>query len=187
MVTHCTTLSGSIVVNQVGRRSCCGGRRVQSTQPLGNDRPRSGLDSTFWQAAMTAISPPVLICLLGNFFVLKLGQPVRVASGGKAEGLFCILALQSSHCISRDTLLSILWPKSDPALAAQSLNSLVYTIHKQLGDAINGAAPVLHSDGLPAQCRGGCWHRRICFRGFGQCGRAPGPRWGLAWSRGCLP
>jgi DNA-binding SARP family transcriptional activator len=41
----------------------------------------------------------------------------------------------------------LLWPASDSAQAIQSLNSLVYSLHKLLGDALGGAAPVLHEDG----------------------------------------
>jgi len=85
--------------------------------------------------------------LLGNFHLLKMGQPVKVSSGGKVENLLCALALQSDHCVSRDKLLCLLWPKADSALAVQSLNSLVYSLHRLLGDAIGGAAPVLHADG----------------------------------------
>ena len=93
------------------------------------------------------INLPVLICLLGNFYLLKMGQAVKVRSGGKAEALLCALALQSDYRVPRDTLLFMLWPKADSALANQSLNSLIYSLHKLLGDVIGGAAPVLHTDG----------------------------------------
>src|SRR5438105_357296 len=91
---------------------------------------------------------PILICLLGNFSVLKMGQPVAV-NGGKAEGLLYNLALRHPGCVRREVLLDILWPDSECTVAGQSLNSLVYSLHKLLGDAIGDAPPVLH--------RGGCY------------------------------
>src|SRR5207249_102851 len=36
---------------------------------------------------------------------------------------------------------------ADVALAGQSLNSVVYGLHRLLGNALGGAPPVLHSDG----------------------------------------
>jgi DNA-binding SARP family transcriptional activator len=89
---------------------------------------------------------PILICLLGNFCLLKLGHPVKVLSGGKVEALLCALALQPDCCLSREALLSRLWPDTVPTLAIQSLNSLIYSLHRRLGDAIGGA-PVFHADG----------------------------------------
>jgi DNA-binding SARP family transcriptional activator len=90
---------------------------------------------------------PMLVCLLGNFCVLKAEQPLALRSGGKAQTLLCRLALRDGYSLPRDTLLDALWPESEPGLASQSLNSLVYSLHKLLGDAIGGAAPVLHADG----------------------------------------
>src|SRR5690349_6786652 len=91
-------------------------------------------------------APPILICLLGDFLLLKDGWPVTIRSGGKAESLLCLLGLRYGQRVAREALLSALWPDSDPALAGQSLNSLVYSLNKQLADTIEGAA-VLHSDG----------------------------------------
>jgi DNA-binding SARP family transcriptional activator len=90
---------------------------------------------------------PVLVCLLGSFRLLKLGRPVSVRSGGKTEALLYTLALSRARGVSRDALLDAVWPGGDPALAAQSLNTLVYGLRKLLGDAIGGATPVLHEDG----------------------------------------
>jgi DNA-binding SARP family transcriptional activator len=44
-------------------------------------------------------------------------------------------------------LVNLLWPASDSTQATQSLNSLVYSLHKLIGDALSGAPPVLHEDG----------------------------------------
>jgi len=49
--------------------------------------------------------------------------------------------------VRRETLLSILWPDREAALAGQSLNTLVYSARESLGDEIGGASPVLQSCG----------------------------------------
>jgi DNA-binding SARP family transcriptional activator len=85
--------------------------------------------------------------------LLKMGQPVSVRGAGKAEGLLSALSLQYRDGVPREALLSALWPDSEPSLASQSLNSLVYSLHKLLGDAINDATPVLHV--------GGCYRLNI--------------------------
>ena len=120
---------------------------MQSTKQSATDQAPASFSTNFLQATIADINLPIVICLLGSFFLLKMGHPIRVASGGKAEILLCILALQSNYCASRDRLLSLLWPVTQPTLAVQSLNSLIYSLRKQLGDAIGGAAPILYSDG----------------------------------------
>ncbi len=90
---------------------------------------------------------PILVCVLGSFRLLKSGSPVAVRSGGKTEALLCSLALRPTPGLPRDTLRSTLWPASELHRTAQSLNSLVHSLHKRLGDALGGAAPVLLVDG----------------------------------------
>jgi DNA-binding SARP family transcriptional activator len=90
---------------------------------------------------------PILICLLGRFRLLKAGQPILLRGGGKTQALLGYLGLQDNHRIPRETLLQRLWPSSEASLACQSLHSLVYSLHKLIGDAIGGAAPVLHDEG----------------------------------------
>jgi len=84
---------------------------------------------------------PVLVCLLGSFRVVKFGQTVSLKSGGKAESLLANLALSAHLGLSRDQILTLLWPASDPTLASQSLNTLVYSLHRALGDALSGRPP----------------------------------------------
>jgi DNA-binding SARP family transcriptional activator len=91
--------------------------------------------------------PPVEISLLGGFRVLKHQQVVGLRPGGKAEAVLSVLALRNSHSVSRETLLEGVWPNADPHLASQSLNSLAYSLHRLLGDAIGGAAVLVHEDG----------------------------------------
>lgn len=90
---------------------------------------------------------PVLICVLGNFRLLKAGQPVAIYNSGKLEGLLSYLGLQSGRRVPREQLLTLLWPTSPPAQAGPALNNLVYRLHKLLGDALDDAMPVLHEDG----------------------------------------
>jgi DNA-binding SARP family transcriptional activator len=90
---------------------------------------------------------PVLIGLLGQFRVLKAGQPVSVR--GKAGQLLARLAIRAEQGIVREKLLSDIWPDQDPSLASASLNTLVWSLRQRLGDALGGAAPVVS--------RGGCY------------------------------
>jgi DNA-binding SARP family transcriptional activator len=99
-------------------------------------------------ALLARAAPPVLICLLGSFRVVKTGRLVSLKPGGKAQSLLANLALQAHLGLPREALLAMLWPSSDYALASQSLNTLVYSLHRMLGDALGGRGPVLHSDGL---------------------------------------
>jgi DNA-binding SARP family transcriptional activator len=99
------------------------------------------------QAEDGAPAWPILICVLGEFRVLKAGRSVELPSGGKAEYLLTCLALGPSTGVSREALLAGLWPNQDPLLASESLNSLIYRLHRLLGDALDGANPVLHAKG----------------------------------------
>jgi DNA-binding SARP family transcriptional activator len=48
-------------------------------------------------------------------------------------------------------LLHLLWPETkDAALARQSLDTLIYGVHKLLGPALGGHGPIVHEEG---------WHR----------------------------
>lgn len=91
--------------------------------------------------------PSVRVCLLGGFRLLKHGQQLRVRPGSKTCVLLSNLALRYLPGINRDELLDLLWPATSAALAAQSLNTLVYTIHRELGDALAGRPPIVHLDG----------------------------------------
>ncbi len=117
---------------------------MRVTTQAGHAPARQPSDLNTWQSAIADICLPILICLLDTIFFLKLGYPVGVFNGGKAGALLCLLALQSEYFLARDALLSILWPQTNPTLATQSLNSLVYSLHKLLGDAIGGSTPVVH-------------------------------------------
>jgi len=86
--------------------------------------------------------------VLGNFRVLKGGQPLAFHNASKTKGLLSCLALARSYCgVSREVLLQILWPDVESTLAGQSLNSLVHSLRKLLRNQLDGAAPVVYVDG----------------------------------------
>lgn len=91
---------------------------------------------------------PLAIYMLGGFRLLSQGRPIPIAPGSKLEVLLTILALRSGgSCISRDTLLTTLWPNQNSKLAGQSLNSLIYNLRKQLEPELEDTSPILCSDG----------------------------------------
>jgi DNA-binding SARP family transcriptional activator len=61
--------------------------------------------------------------------------------------LLSFLALRFGQCVSRDTLLNLLWPNHEPALAGQCLNSLIYNLRRQFSPELGGVGPVQHTDG----------------------------------------
>jgi DNA-binding SARP family transcriptional activator len=91
---------------------------------------------------------PVQLCLLGSFRLVTHGQPVVTRPGGKLEELLSCVALADDHGLSRERLLTSLWPTGDSRLAAQSLNTLVYNLHRLLGEALNGQMPVVGVAGM---------------------------------------
>jgi DNA-binding SARP family transcriptional activator len=124
------------------------------------------------EAPTGATSSPILICLLGDFRVLKVGQPLALRSHGKAEALLCSLALRHAQRVPRDTLLDALWPEREAALAGQSLNTVVYGLHRLLGEAIGGASPVLHEDGYyRLNVEAGVGVDTVCFDALANAGQ----------------
>ncbi len=98
--------------------------------------------------AVDSASGPLLLCLLGDFRLLRNGSMLTLRTGGKTEALLGQLGIEHGHRMSRTALTELLWPASDAALANQSLNSLVYSLHKLVGDTLGGGAPVLHEHGF---------------------------------------
>ncbi len=90
---------------------------------------------------------PVFICLLGSFRLLKSGRQLALRNAEKMCALLANLAIQDQFNVSRDHLLQALWPNTQAELAGHALNSLVYNLHKLLGNAIGDAKPILYYDG----------------------------------------
>jgi DNA-binding SARP family transcriptional activator len=89
-------------------------------------------------------SARVFIRLLGPFQILKMGQPVSLRSGGKAEQLLSCLALHPRAGVHRATLVEHIWPDTPVTLAGQCLNTLMHSLKAQLADALAGQPPIVH-------------------------------------------
>jgi DNA-binding SARP family transcriptional activator len=87
----------------------------------------------------------VYIRLLGPFQILKMGQPISLRSGGKAEQLLSCLALHPRVGVHRATLVEQIWPDTPVTQAAQCLNTLMHSLKGQLADALAGQPPVVHT------------------------------------------
>jgi DNA-binding SARP family transcriptional activator len=90
---------------------------------------------------------PVLICLLGNFRIVKAGTDMPTRTGGKTATLLASLALGDHYRASRQFLLSMLWPDSEQARATHALHSMIHALRESLSDALAGASPVVHTAG----------------------------------------
>src|SRR5688572_18723761 len=88
---------------------------------------------------------PVLVCLFGDFQLVKNGRPVPLRHGGKIKHLLVTLALDDRQHASRASLVEALWPSTDPERAGQSLNTLVHGLRRLLGDALTGP-PLLRTE-----------------------------------------
>jgi DNA-binding SARP family transcriptional activator len=99
------------------------------------------------QVSFGAQDARVVICLLGPFRILKLGRPLSIRSGGKAEHLLTCLAMHPQTGLTRDALIERVWPEYSSDLASQSLNTLTHWLKNQLSDALAGRAPILREQG----------------------------------------
>jgi DNA-binding SARP family transcriptional activator len=97
--------------------------------------------------AVSGAPAGVLVCLLGGFRLMKAGMPISLRAGGKGEQLIVGLALTPTEGVARDELLGSIWPAGDLGLAQRSLNTLVYSLHRLLGDALAGRPPVIWRNG----------------------------------------
>ena len=90
-------------------------------------------------------SAEVFIRLLGPFEILKMGKPVKLRSGGKAERLVRCLALHAHEGVHRESLVEHIWPDAPLALASQCLNTLTHSLKAQLADGLAGQSPIVHA------------------------------------------
>jgi DNA-binding SARP family transcriptional activator len=79
-----------------------------------------------------ALDAPVRICLFGSFRLITNGHPLEVRPGGRTEALLGNLALNAVTGVTRDELLGLVWPDSEPDLAKQSLHTLLYSLGRRL-------------------------------------------------------
>jgi DNA-binding SARP family transcriptional activator len=98
------------------------------------------------EAARVA-SPPVRVCLLGRFEILKHGARIPLRPGGKVEQLVGALAIHRTAGVRREELIDVVWPDRDGEQAGNSLNNLSHWLKQQLCDALDGRSPVHHDGG----------------------------------------
>jgi DNA-binding SARP family transcriptional activator len=89
----------------------------------------------------------LLVCLLGSFRFLRHGQPLNLLVTGKAMTLLAELALRLANGVPREELLETLWPEQDPVQSTVSLNSLVYSLQRQLRDNLEDGAALIYTNG----------------------------------------
>lgn len=89
----------------------------------------------------------VSLCLLGSVRLFRNGEPLTLRPGGKSEQLLGQLALYARESVSRDALVTTIWPDADGSLAGQALDTLVHAVRRRLADALGGQPPILVRDG----------------------------------------
>jgi len=89
---------------------------------------------------------PILVCLLGDFCILKGNYPLML-HGDKTATLVQLLALRKGKIVSREALLDTLWPGRTTALAGQSLNSLIYSLRKTVKGSVLEGGLILQQGG----------------------------------------
>jgi DNA-binding SARP family transcriptional activator len=98
-------------------------------------------------SATSTRNSPVVVCVLGSFRLQTADATLSVKPGGKAELLLANLALQRHLGLPREQVLSLLWPSSETQLANHSLNTLIYSLHRLLGDVLGGLSPITYAGG----------------------------------------
>jgi DNA-binding SARP family transcriptional activator len=63
------------------------------------------------------------------------------------ETLLSTLAIRGHEGVERDDLVEAVWPDSERSLGVQSLNTLVYSLRRMLGDSLHQGPPVVHGNG----------------------------------------
>jgi DNA-binding SARP family transcriptional activator len=75
------------------------------------------------------------------------GRPLGLLVTGKAMTLLTELALRLDNGVPREELLETLWPEQDPAHSTVSLNSLVYSLQRQLSDSLDVESTLTYANG----------------------------------------
>lgn len=88
-----------------------------------------------------------LICLLGGFRIRRHGRPLDVLVTGKAMTLLAELALRLEIGVPREELLETLWPEQPLDRSTVSLNSLVYSLQRQLSDTLGAGQVMTYAHG----------------------------------------
>lgn len=89
----------------------------------------------------------ITISLLGAFQLFVNKHSLSISRGSKLENLIILLTLALDRRLLRNELLEQLWPEQDPMLAGQSLNSLVYQLHKRLRQKADASNIIIYENG----------------------------------------
>jgi DNA-binding SARP family transcriptional activator len=87
------------------------------------------------------------VCLLGLCQIVIDGRATVVQQGSKTEALLAKLAMRRDYSATLEELTTALWPDREPALAKQSLHTLVHSLHRQYGQWTHGVALVRYAAG----------------------------------------
>src|SRR5947209_18268615 len=109
--------------------------------------PRSGGEEDHVQATRgqesAAVQPPaVQVFVLGGFKVVVRGQvlPDHAWRRKTARQLFKILLTRPNRRITRDEVIELLWPESDPDAASSNLRSTLFALRHPLEPSTEPAA-----------------------------------------------
>jgi DNA-binding SARP family transcriptional activator len=91
----------------------------------------------------TTPRPHLIVCVLGGFRLLLMGNPVSLST--KETSLLAALAVRGPSGASRDTLLSALWPDQDPRLASRSLHTMTWKLHRRLDHVLGSTRLIVHA------------------------------------------
>jgi len=72
---------------------------------------------------------------LGGLTISREGVPVEGAGAQRRRlALLALLAAAGERALSREKILALLWPESDPERARKNLAQAVYALRRDLGD-----------------------------------------------------
>ncbi|MEZ4731486.1 MAG: bacterial transcriptional activator domain-containing protein [Caldilineaceae bacterium] len=104
------------------------------------------------------IVPPVAISVLGAFQLTLAGRQSSITSESKAAHLLLCLVLAHQHRLLRTQLVERLWPNTEPALAGQSLHSLIHSLHKNARTVLQEPEIIIYDRGAyHLNIPGGVW------------------------------
>src|SRR5438309_7140840 len=101
--------------------------------------PRSGgrqdhVQATRGQESAAVQPPAVQVFVLGGFRVVVRGQvlPEQAWRRKTARQLFKILLTRPNRRMTRDEVMELLWPESDPEAASSNLRSTIHAMRRAL-------------------------------------------------------
>lgn len=138
------------------------------------------------RAAEATHAPALAIFLFSSFRVLVDGEPLNGRLGAKGRPLLKILAAHRDRIVSRDALMEMLWPRTDPATGAISLKVAAHnlrTILEPQKQAGSSGRWIMFQDGtyrlnpdadvwIDVECMERHWRRGAAYEAEGDLARA---------------